>query len=245
MKKTLLIAGLALAASVITSQAQVYSQNIVGYVNTPVKPGYTALANPLDNATGNSLTNLIPGIVTGQYDASTIYVWNGTSYNGYFVDSGQGGLNDLGDNGNVPSPTINPGTCLFFNSAVASNTVTFVGTVHVDGTGVSTNVVGVTTNSLTGEKFVSSSLPVGGGIASVLELPTTGGSMDTDLLYVPNINGVGTLTGFTGYFIDWANYGGNGICDFGDNGLVPEPIIPVGSGLFIQVNSAVAWAQSY
>ena len=33
MKKTLLIAAAALAASVISSQAQVYSQNIVGYAN--------------------------------------------------------------------------------------------------------------------------------------------------------------------------------------------------------------------
>jgi len=36
MKKTLLIAAAALAAGVISTQAQVYSQNVVGYVNTSI-----------------------------------------------------------------------------------------------------------------------------------------------------------------------------------------------------------------
>ena len=60
MKKTLLMAAAALAAGIITSQAQpVYSQNIVGYVNQTFVSGYVNVANPLDNGGGNSLTNII------------------------------------------------------------------------------------------------------------------------------------------------------------------------------------------
>jgi len=243
MKKTLLIAGLALAASVITSQAQVYSQNIVGYVNTPTPGGYTSVANPLDNATGNSLTNLMPGIVSGAYDNSYIYVWGGTGYNTYFCDSSLGGLTDAGDNGNVPSPTINPGVSLFINNNNASNTVTFVGTVHVGGAGASTNVVGLATNSFNGLQFVASELPIGGGLNTVLELPTSTGAMDNDYIYVPNIVG-GALHGFNTYFVD-SSFGGTGIADAGDNGLVTEPTLQVGAGIFVKAVSPVNWVQSY
>ncbi len=53
--KTLLIAAAALAAGVISSQAQVYSANIVGYANV-VCPASTLvlLANPLDNGTNTA-----------------------------------------------------------------------------------------------------------------------------------------------------------------------------------------------
>jgi hypothetical protein len=241
MRKTLLIAAAALAAGVISSQAQVYSQNIVGYVNQPLKAGFNTVANPLDNSTGNTLTNLVPGIVTGAYDGSLIYVWGGSSYTVYYVDSTQGGLNDSGDNGNVPSPTVNPGTSFFF-SANATNNVTFVGTVHVDGAGASTNVVGVTTNTWTGLQFVSSKLPIGGGISSVLGLPTGSGQLDGSLIYVPNIVS-GGVHGFNTYYID-STLGGNGIADSGDNNLVAEPIIPVGGGFFITHTGPFSWIQS-
>ncbi len=54
MKKTLLIAAAALAASLIPSQAQVYSQNIVGYVNTAIPGGgaLTLVANPIQTVVG-------------------------------------------------------------------------------------------------------------------------------------------------------------------------------------------------
>ena len=240
MKKTLLIAAAALAASVISSQAQVYSQNIVGYVNSTLASGYNTVANPLDNPTGNSLTNLFPGIVDGTYDGSYIYVWGGTTYTAYYVDSTQGGLNDFGDNGNVPSPNINPGSAIFI-SANAAHTNTFVGAVHVDAAATGGQVVGQTTNTFSGLAFLSSKLPIGGGINAVLGLPTGSGNLDGSYLYVPIITG-GGLHGFTGYYID-STLGGNGIADFGDNNLVTEPVIPVGGGLFIQHTGPFSWVQ--
>jgi hypothetical protein len=60
--KTLLLSAVALAAGIFTSQAQsnVYSANIVGYVNaTNAAATLTMLSNPLDNGT-NDLYSLLP-----------------------------------------------------------------------------------------------------------------------------------------------------------------------------------------
>src|SRR6267378_4268086 len=59
--KTLLCAA-ALAAGVVSSMAQsnVYSLNVVGYVNKPFKNGlYTLVSNPL-NGTNNTLNTILP-----------------------------------------------------------------------------------------------------------------------------------------------------------------------------------------
>src|SRR5580692_11046853 len=84
---TLLIAAAALAAGIISSQAQVYSQNIVGYVNTPLPTGFVNLANPLDGSNANNaITNIIP-VFSGAYDGSLLQVWTGTQYTTYTIDS--------------------------------------------------------------------------------------------------------------------------------------------------------------
>ena len=242
MKKTLLIAAAALAAGLISIQAQVYSQNIVGYVNVNLAPGFNVVANPLDNAGGNSLTNLIPALLSGSLDGSYIYVWNTSHYDTYYVDSTLGGVADFGDNVAVVPPVLNPGQSVFITSVTSTN-ITYVGTVHTDGSGVTTYVVGVTTNSLSGLQFIASRLPVAGGINTGLGLPTAGGSMDGGYIYIPNIVS-GGLHGFNSYYID-STLGGTGIADFGDNVLVPEPVIPVGGGFFLQSVAPIQWIQSY
>ncbi len=74
--KTLLIAAAALAAGVISSQAQVYSANVVGYVNVVLPAGQFVLAsNPLDDGT-NTVTSLGAALA----NKSSIQVWNGTSF---------------------------------------------------------------------------------------------------------------------------------------------------------------------
>jgi len=58
MNKTLLIAAAALAAGVISSQAQVYSQNVVGYVNQVVPANsFQTVAGQLINGSDASKTN--------------------------------------------------------------------------------------------------------------------------------------------------------------------------------------------
>ena len=78
--KTLLIAAAALAAGVISSQAQpVYSQNVVGYVNQVVPVGQTLIINPLQNTT-NDIEQIMPGLQGGE----NILIWS-TSLAGYYI----------------------------------------------------------------------------------------------------------------------------------------------------------------
>ena len=77
--KTLLIAAAALVAGVVSSEAQVYSANIVGYVNVTVPAAsYVLMANPL--TTGNDvLTNVIPpGSVPNT--TTKAYIYSGGSF---------------------------------------------------------------------------------------------------------------------------------------------------------------------
>ena len=69
MRKTLLIAAAALASSVISSQAGVYSQNIVGYVNVPtINPAYDyALSVPFTIGASNGANEVFPGTALPEY----------------------------------------------------------------------------------------------------------------------------------------------------------------------------------
>jgi hypothetical protein len=82
--KTLLMTAAALAAGVISSQAQgtVYSQNVVGYVNVAVPAGALQMvANQLDTGS-NTLDNVFSG--SGLISTKTsVLEWNGASYNQY------------------------------------------------------------------------------------------------------------------------------------------------------------------
>lgn len=245
MRKTLLIAAAALAASVISSQAQVYSQNIVGYVNSPVPSGYVNLSVPLDGASGNnSITNTI-NVFSGAYDGDLLNIWQGTHYAVYTIDSTVStGIADAADINPVTPPVVNPGTGFFLQNIGASNNITWVGTVHVDGAGASTNVVGVTTNVVAvGNYYYASTIPVGGGVSSVLQLPNNG-SLDGSLINIPNISG-GSVHGFTTITIDSTM--STGFADAADINPVPEPTIPVGSGFFLQniTSGSVNWVQSF
>ena len=133
MKKTLLTIAAALAASVISSQAQVYSQNIVGYVNTPLPAGFSTIANPLDNSTGSSATNLFD-TTSGGNDGSVLLTWTGTTFAQFVFDSSKSsGFTDNGGVVTLAAPTLAPGRGFFFNNQAPLFTNTFVGTVHVDG----------------------------------------------------------------------------------------------------------------
>jgi hypothetical protein len=254
--KSLLIAAVAtLAAGVVTSQAQVYSQNIVGYVNTTIPNGFVNVNNPLDASdptsglVNNSVTNIFP-VFSGNLDGSVLNIWNGTKYVQYTIDSSWGsGIGNGADTAQVnPPPVINPGAGFFFqNTLGVATTNTFVGTVHVDAPAAGTNVVGTTTNILTSSPYltyVSSKLPIGGGVSSVLQLPA-GGVLDGALIQIPIIGANGGVAGFTTVTIDssWSTGFGNAA----DTAQVPEPVIPVGAGFFFEntLGAPQQWIQNY
>jgi hypothetical protein len=113
--KTLLIAAAALAATVISSQAQVYS-GIVGYINEQFPAGtYVLAANPLDDG-----TNTCTSVGANLPNKSAIEVWNGS---GFTTCNKAGGVW-------TPDLSIPPGTG-FFVLAETAITNTFVGAVNV------------------------------------------------------------------------------------------------------------------
>jgi hypothetical protein len=247
--KTLLIAtAAALAAGIISSQAQVYSQNIVGYVNNPFNSGYSSQANPLDNGAGNSLTNLINN-TGGTYDGTFVYVWGGNSYTIYQFDSSQStGIANANDSAALPSPSLPPGISWFVNNAAASNNITYVGTVSVDAPPTGSQVVGTSTNVISGSHaytLAGSRIPVGGGISSVLQLTNTAGALDGTFIYVPNISANGTFLGYSISQFDSSQ--STGFANANDSASVPEPQIKVASGFFInnQSGGPITWVQKY
>jgi hypothetical protein len=226
MRKTLLIAAAALAASIISSEAQVYSQNIVGYVNVPFVAGFTAVGNPLQNADGvNSATNVITGIP----DFSYVYVWNGSGYNAYEVYQGQ--YYDSQGNGLVPTPNLPVGTGVFIQASAAF-TNTFVGTVLVTNTAVGS----ITTNNfnlLSGFNFVNPLLPIGGGIISSLQMANI---PDFSYIYVWN-TGSQSYVGSESYQGTWYDVTGNF--------TVPEPTVAVGAAFYVDAANAFTWTVTY
>ena len=257
------MAAATLAVGVISSQAGVYSQNIVGYVNNPTQKSFSVQINPLDASGGNSLTNVIQN--TGQWDGSSASIWNGVNYTQYYFDSNPAdypagqftGVTDVSGNPLTP-PTMLPGQAFFFNNqSGASNVITYVGSVHVDAAAAGSQVVGGTTNVIGHAhvlNFVGSILPVGGGVSSVLQLTNafngTGGPLDGCSINTPNFNSAGSVVGYTQYYFDAnpADYPAGqftGFTDVSGNPL-PEPVIPVGGGFFFnnQTGANVVWTQS-
>jgi len=137
--KTLLLAVAALAAGVISSEAQnVYSQNVVGYINVVLPAGQlTLVANPLDDGT-NTTTSLGQALA----NKSTIQVWNGAGYN---ASTKAGGVWS-------PDLSIPVGTGFFINSKTAI-TNTFVGNVKVLSGGTGTNALPAGTLVLVGNEI--------------------------------------------------------------------------------------------
>jgi hypothetical protein len=114
--KTLLLTAALGAAGVATSMAQVYSVNMVGYINKQIPVGFSMIANQLNNTPDNKVTTLLPAPPNG----TTVYKFNGS---GYDVIQYLGAWE--GDDLNM---TLNPGEGAFIGTTTAFNN-TFVGEV--------------------------------------------------------------------------------------------------------------------
>jgi len=115
--KTLLLTVALAAAGVASSMAQVYSVNLVGYINKQVPAGFVMIANQLNNGTGNKVVDLIPNPPEGTF----IYKFNGATYDIIsFVDGAY--------EGSALNMTMAPGEGVFIKSPSA-HTATFVGEV--------------------------------------------------------------------------------------------------------------------
>jgi hypothetical protein len=128
MRTKALLSMAALAAGALTSMAQVYSANIVGYYNVTCPVGFTMTANQLQASPDNTVVSLFPNMP----DNVEVWGWNGVS----FAPNTSYGGQTWDDN----SQTFNPGDGMFIHNVGGSSlTVTFVGQVP---TGTLTKTLG-------------------------------------------------------------------------------------------------------
>ena len=224
------MAAAALAAGVISSQAGVYSANIVGYVNVPLKGGnaFNFITSPIGGT--NAAEVAIPGIATGD----NVYIWTGSGYQILsFVSSNFDGAGDsyVDSSGNPqPSPILNPGQLFIYQTPQATYTNTFVGTCIL-----SNSLVLKGGNAF---NYIASSVPVADTLDGTnLAIPfRTGdnaylwtGTGYNILSYVsPNFDGAGDT---------WVDAGGN---------PKPSPTISVGQGFIYQTpGSTYTWTQNF
>jgi hypothetical protein len=116
--KALFVAAAIGLASVIPSLAQVYSVNVVGYVNVDVPSGFSLIANPLD-AADNNADALIPAV-----DGITVYDFKADG-SGYAIRSYLNPI--LGWQGDAVEMT--PGKGVWVFNPGDALTITFVGEI--------------------------------------------------------------------------------------------------------------------
>jgi len=229
MRKTLLCAAV-IAAGAFTVMAQnVYSLNIVGYVNVPVPSGYSILANPLSAGVTNGANEIMPTV-----DGSFLLLWENNAYGYYGYDSGFGGWIDANLNPISP-PELPPGVGFFYYNPGSATTVTFVGQVVPDP--------GVT-NSMAlpaGYSLAGTPMPVSGTLGGA---PTTGDPVAPGTVNMPIIDGEFMLkwNGQYNYFGYDSGFGG-----WIDANLNPiaAPTVNPGEGFFYyNPGSSVNWLQA-
>jgi hypothetical protein len=221
--KTLLCAA-ALAAGVATSMAQsnVYSLNVVGYVNVPIPVGYSLIGNPL-NAGNNTVSNLFnSAVASGAAVGATVYTWTGTGLNANANDQFDGTWQN-------PALALPPGVGFFINNPNARFTNTFVGEVNQ----------GALSKSVAQGYTVNSSLvPLTGNLQTDLGLTN---AVPGDVAYLWSGSGLvacakdqfdGTWQPLSPPFSSDANNG---------------PVIQIGTGFFYQNNSgaAISWNRNF
>jgi hypothetical protein len=184
--KTLILAAGALAVGVLTSQAQVYSQNIVGYANVTVPAGQFALVgNQFDTGT-NTLNNVLKNGAVGN-GSTAVAIWNGSAFKSYsYYTTADGAPQDgwYDASFNLSTNDFGISSAIFVRNQASTNiTLTFVGSV---ATGTNTYVV------QPGLNFYSEPIPFAGT------------SLDNTNINFPATHGQDTYTPWNG-----TSYGAN------------------------------------
>jgi hypothetical protein len=180
MRTKVLICAAALAASLASSMAQnVYSLNVVGYVNVTLPHGaFTCVANPLDAtmggtvAGGNDSGNLFTNTAANLFNGSKLQPWNSA-------------INDFSAQINYSTITkkwgstfsMAPGVAaMFFNNGASDTVITFTGQVPQGTYSVGSLIKG-------GFSMVGSPVPIGGDLtnstSAVGLVPSNGDTLAT------------------------------------------------------------------
>jgi len=236
MRKTLLIAAAALAAGVISSNAQVYSQNVVGYYNLPITSGgYNFVSVQFNVGVSNGASEIFTTIP----DGTEFLAWDPihSSFIVNYYDTGGGSTAPaqswymLDYSTSTNQPVYTPGTSVFV-VPTANATNTFVGTV----------VNAYTNNLIAGYNMAASALPIAGPATNALfNLNSAPDGTEyiqwdfTHQTYVINYYDTGggsTIPGNSWYMADYST-------------ATNPPSLSVGQGLFIVPPSPFAYSQTY
>jgi hypothetical protein len=214
----MLAAAAALAAGLATSMAQsnVYSVNVVGYVNKVLVGGnkYTAVANPL-NTTNNTLGSLFGGVGTGLPSGSQVLKWSPGSANFAVYSKVPFGNGWSPTNG--VTATLNPGEGCLIKIVGSDYTNTFVGEV----------LQGSLTNSLlAGYQLIGNMVPDSGPVTN-LSLALPSGS---------------TLLKWNSLGQNWSVF--NKV-PFSSGWTPSVPSIDVGEGFMVNAASPYNWVRNF
>jgi hypothetical protein len=240
--KTLLIAAAALAVGIISSEAQVYSQNIVGYANVPCNDGqsYYMLQCPFIVGVSNGANEVFG---TNLPDTSLVMVWSPDA-NAFTVATYDGSQNNgiywyLEDDSTPgPAPILLPGQGFFlFTQGTCTNT--FAGTVAVASGGTNTMAIATATEYY----MVGSTIPYSGYVSNVVAGTSVGinlnGLPDTSFLQLWD-EPSGT---YTTYVYD-ASQGANKWFQSDDATPGPCPSVTVGQAFYLFPQDVYNWVQS-
>jgi hypothetical protein len=233
--KTLLIAAAALAAGIVSSQAQVYSQNVVGYANVPTpSSGINYLiACQFQMGTSNGVNEVFS---TPLPDYSVVLLWDVPSQSYTAVQSDTSSPSGWDDAGYVPLtalPTLPVGQGFFFSPS-APVTNLFSGAVAV--TVGTSNKMDFTSSGI--NYLVACTVPYSGSVAAGT---SSGGG--------PNLNGLPDYTVLLLWDVPSQSYNAvqsdtsspSGWDDAGYVPLASPPTISVGQGFFISPSAPITW----
>jgi hypothetical protein len=234
--KIALLSAALVAAGVASSMAQsnVYSLNIVGYVNVPVTANnFYLLSNPFDTGNGNSVSNVMSSLLSDSFnqDGSSLYTFDPVA--GYSSE----GFNYGGSAGTgywyPGTTTLAPGKGFWFQPQ-DNQTITFTGSVVLN----STNTLAGNGNvelSLVGSAYPASTNLVGLGMNWLAN--NNGFNQDGDGIYRWN---PATQSFMTEYSFNY----GNGWS--GPTGDVNGPVLNVAEGFFyVNANGTDQWVQNF
>jgi hypothetical protein len=228
----------ALAAGVATSVAQsnVYSLNIVGYVNVPTPIQYSFQTSPLKVTTAvtNGANEIIPN--AGERDGDQILVWNGVSWNTYVLSSGQpyGYENTAGNP--IPAPILTSGLgYLYNNQQGTAGTITYVGEVRTG-----TNTLSIPSSPI---QAVGSMIPFAGTPITNLQFDNSAGQLDGAEIQKVIRNEPGGSVG--GYDVSVFSSGQTTGFETRAGAEKPAPTINAGEGFFFNngLGTPVIWTQ--
>jgi hypothetical protein len=237
--KSLLLSAAALAAGVATSMAaNVYSVNVVGYINVTVQPGFNIIANQLDVDGVDAISTVLNATTPSSQDGAELLKFTAGSFSeDFYAATLADGLGFIGwydgVTGGPSTNTIQPGVgAFYFNPASSNVTLTLTGTV-LQGT-----------NSVplpAGFALISTLAPQ----AIVLDTTATNNfpAVDGDE-YLPWVNGnFGTADFYAASLSD-----GLGFIGWYDSVLGTQvfPTPAVGAGYFLYNNGAsTSWTRNF